>query len=231
MKKKRIILLVGYKGLIGKELHKFFSSEANTKLIKMDKKIEKLDISNSRELEFFFKKNQNIEYIVNASGKNDHVEKIYKNINGIEDEKIVFDYIRANVIGPKNLIELSSKYCKNLKSIINFSSLYGLKSPFHPMYNKKKSLSYCISKHALEGLTKYYSTILAKKKIRINNLRLGCVKSNQPKKFKLSFINKTPINRLLDVKEISPVVDFLCSEKSSYIIGENISLDGGYRLW
>jgi NAD(P)-dependent dehydrogenase (short-subunit alcohol dehydrogenase family) len=231
MKKKRIILLVGYKGLIGKELHKFFSSEANTKLIKMDKKIEKLDISNSRELEFFFKKNQNIEYIVNASGKNDHVEKIDKNINGIEDEKIVFDYIRANVIGPKNLIELSSKYCKNLKSIINFSSLYGLKSPFHPMYNKKKSLSYCISKHALEGLTKYYSTILAKKKIRINNLRLGCVKSNQPKKFKLSFINKTPINRLLDVKEISPVVDFLCSEKSSYIIGENISLDGGYRLW
>lgn len=231
MKKKRIILLVGYKGLIGKELSKFFSGEINTKLIKVDKKIEKLDISNSGELECFFKKNTNIQYIVNASGKNDHVEKINKNKKEYEDEKVVFDYIRANVIGPKNLIEISSKYCKNLKSIINFSSIYGLKSPFHPIYDKKKSLSYCISKHALEGLTKYYSTILAKKKIRINNVRLGCVKSNQPQKFKLFFVNKTPINRLLDVKEISPIVDFLCSEKSSYIIGENIFLDGGYTLW
>jgi NAD(P)-dependent dehydrogenase (short-subunit alcohol dehydrogenase family) len=231
MKKKRIILLVGYKGLIGKELSKFFSGDINTRLIRIDKKIEKLDISNSEELEFFFKKNKNIEYIVNASGKNDHIEKINKNKKNFEDERIVFDYIRANVIGPKNLIEISNKYCKNLKSIINFSSLYGLKSPFHPIYDKKKSLSYCISKHGLEGLTKYYSTILAKKKIRINNVRLGCVKYNQPKKFKLSFIKKTPINRLLNVKEIVPIVDFLCSEKSSYIIGENITLDGGYKLW
>jgi dTDP-4-dehydrorhamnose reductase len=121
MKKKRIILLVGYKGLIGKELSKFFSGDINTRLIRIDKKIEKLDISNSEELEFFFKKNKNIEYIVNASGKNDHIEKINKNKKNFEDERIVFDYIRANVIGPKNLIEISNKYCKNLKSIINFS--------------------------------------------------------------------------------------------------------------
>ena len=231
MKKKRIILLVGYKGLIGRELCKFFSKDPHSKLISIDKKIEKIDIANSRTLEIFLKKNRNIEYIVNASGKNDHIERDKKFIEKIEDDKIMFEYIKANVIGPKNLIEISNKYCKNLKSIINFSSLYGSKSPFHPMYDKKKSLSYCVSKHALEGLTKYYSTILAKKKIRINNVRLGCVKSNQPKKFKLSFINKTPINRLLDVKEIVPIVDFLCSEKSSYLIGENISLDGGYKLW
>ena len=56
MKEKRIILLVGYKGLIGRELSKFFSKDPHSKLISIDKKIEKIDISNSRTLEIFLKK-------------------------------------------------------------------------------------------------------------------------------------------------------------------------------
>ena len=56
MKEKRIILLVGYKGLIGRELSKFFSKDPHSKLISIDKKIKKIDISNSRTLEIFLKK-------------------------------------------------------------------------------------------------------------------------------------------------------------------------------
>ena len=141
------------------------------------------------------------------------------------------EYISQNVIAPKNLIEQSLLVCKKIKSIINFASLYGLKSPYHPIYKKKKSLSYCISKHAMEGLTKYYATLYADKKIRINNIRDGGVENNKPKNFKINFLKKTPNKKMVSKKDLAHLVDFLCSEKSEYIIGENINLDGGYNLW
>ena len=226
---KRIILLIGYKGLIGKYLHNFFRKKKNVKLLLIDKK-DDIDISNRNSLKIFFTKNKKINYIINASGKNDHitnnsVKQFYEN------EEILNDYIYQNVIGPKNIIELSSKFCKNLKSIIHFSSLYGKKSPYHPIYDKKKSLSYCVSKHAMEGLTNYYATFLAPKKIRINNIRVGGIKSNQPKKFIKDFLRKTPLNEMVKMKDLANAVDFLCSNKSEYIIGENLSLEGGYNLW
>jgi NAD(P)-dependent dehydrogenase (short-subunit alcohol dehydrogenase family) len=226
---KRVILLIGYDGLIGKYLHKFLSKKKNVSLLLIDKR-KNIDITSRRSLETFLKKNKQINYIVNASGKNDHVVKT-NNKRSFENDDILNEYIIQNVIGPKNLIELSSKICKNLKSIIHFSSLYGKKSPYHLIYSKKKSLSYCISKHAMEGLTKYYATLLAPKKIRINNIRVGGVKSKQPKKFLLNFLKKTPSNEMVKLKDIANTVDFLCSNKSENIIGENLSLEGGYNLW
>jgi len=226
---KRKILIIGYKGLIGKYLHKFFLNKKNAKILLIDKK-DNIDLTDRKSVEIYFKKNKDINYIVNASGKNDHVLKINKK-SIYEDDEILKEYIDDNVIGPKNIIELSSSLCKNLKSIIHFSSLYGKKSPYHPIYKKKKSLSYCISKHAMEGLTMYYATLLAKKKIRINNIRVGGVENNQPKNFIKNFLKKTPAMQMVSKNDLANTVDFLCSDKSQYIFGENISLDGGYNLW
>ena len=135
---KRKILIIGYKGLIGKYLHKFFLNKKNAKILLIDKK-DNIDLTDRKSVEIYFKKNKDINYIVNASGKNDHVLKINKK-SIYEDDEILKEYIDDNVIGPKNIIELSSSLCKNLKSIIHFSSLYGKKSPYHPIYKKKKSL-------------------------------------------------------------------------------------------
>jgi NAD(P)-dependent dehydrogenase (short-subunit alcohol dehydrogenase family) len=226
---KRIILLIGYKGLIGNYLYNFFLKKKYVELKLVDKK-ENLSLFDRSSLEKFLKNNKNIDYIINASGKNDHVIKSGDKKN-YENNEILQSYIAENVIGPKNLIELSSKICKNLKSIIHFSSLYGNKSPYHPIYAKKKSVSYCISKHAMEGLTNYYATLLASKKIRINNIRVGGVKNNQPADFIRNFKKKVPINAMVPKKNLADVVNFLCSKKSEYIIGENICMDGGYGLW
>lgn len=226
---KRVILLIGHKGLIGKYLHHFFLKKKHTKVLLVDKK-DNLDLTDRNSVKTYLKKNKDINYIVNASGKNDHVIKSVKK-DPYEDDKTLMEYINDNVVGPKNIIELSSSLCKNLKSIIHFSSLYGKKSPYHPIYKKKKSLSYCISKHAMEGLTKYYSTLLAPRKIRINNIRVGGVENNQPENFVKNFLKKTPANQMVQKKDLANAVDFMCSEKSQYIFGENICLDGGYNLW
>ncbi|MDC0408555.1 SDR family oxidoreductase, partial [Candidatus Pelagibacter sp.] len=192
-------------------------------------KSKDFDLSKQDLVSNFLKKNKNLNYIINASGKNDHVTKNKKTI--FENDKILIDYIYQNVIAPKNLIEQSVTICKQIKSIINFASLYGVKSPYHPMYKKRKSLSYCISKHAMEGLTKYYAALYAKKNIRINNIRVGGVKNHQPDDFKNNFLKRTPNKKMLNKNDVAYLVDFLCSEKSKNIIGENINLEGGYNLW
>ena len=226
--KKRVILIAGHKGLIGKHLVNFYKKQKNVKLVCVDKS-KNFDLINYNHLSNFFKKNKDIEYIINASGKNDHVSKNKKEV--FEDDDILLEYFFQNVIAPKNLIEQSVTICKKIKSIINFASLYGLKSPFHPIYKKKKSLSYCISKHAMEVLTKYYATLYAEKNIRINNIRVGGVQNNQPKEFIKNFLKKTPNKKLVNKNDLAYLVDFLCSEKSNNIVGENINLEGGYNLW
>lgn len=226
--KKRNILIIGHKGLIGKYLVNFYKNENNVNLVCVDKS-ENFDLTKKDLVSSFLKKNKNLNYIINASGKNDHVTKNKKII--FEDDKILLDYINQNVIAPKNLIEQSVTICKQIKSIINFASLYGLKSPYHPIYKKRKSLSYCISKHAMEGLTKYYATLYAEKNIRINNIRVGGVANNQPNNFVKKFLRKTPLKKMVSKNDIAYLVDFLCSEKSKYIVGENLNLEGGYNLW
>ncbi len=226
--KKRKILIVGHKGLIGKHLVNFYKKEKNVKLVCIDKN-KNFDLTKKNQLLNFLKKNKDLEYIINASGKNDHVIKNKKEF--FEDDKILIEYIYQNVIAPKNLIEQSVTICKKIKSIINFASLYGIKSPYHPIYKKKKSLSYCISKHAMEGLTKYYAALYAEKNIRINNIRVGGVQNSQPNDFVFNFQKKTPIKKMVNKNDLAYLVDFLCSEKSKYIVGENINLEGGYNLW
>ncbi len=225
---KRNILIVGHKGLIGNHLVNFYKNDKNVKLTFVDKS-KNFDLTKKDLVLSFLKQNRDLNYIINASGKNDHIIKNKKMI--FEDDQILLEYINQNVIAPKNLIEQSVKICRKIKSIINFASLYGLKSPYHPMYEKKKSLSYCISKHAMEGLTKYYAALYAKKNIRINNIRVGGVENNQPKKFKNNFLKRTPNKKMLNKNDLFYLVDFLCSEKSKNIVGENINLEGGYNLW
>ncbi len=36
---------------------------------------------------------------------------------------------------------------------------------------------------------------------------------------------------MMNANELTGILDFLCSEKSTYITGENIKVDGGWTAW
>ena len=42
--------------------------------------------------------------------------------------------------------------------------------------------------------------------------------------------NHIPMRRLGEVSEVADLIEFLCSEKSSYITGAEIAIDGGQRV-
>ena len=39
------------------------------------------------------------------------------------------------------------------------------------------------------------------------------------------------MNRMLEASEIEGAVEFLISEKSSYVTGQNLIIDGGKSIW
>ena len=90
---------------------------------------------------------------------------------------------------------------------------------------------YITAKSALVGLTKSLAFELANKGIRINmvspSLLSTDLTANVPEKFKLLTAAQTPLRRLADTKDVAGTIAFLASEKSNFLAGENIRLNGG----
>jgi len=76
----------------------------------------------------------------------------------------------------------------------------------------------------LAAFTKLFADRYAPDKIRMNNVLPGFINSLPEKADRRSRI---PMQRYGDVQEVSELIAFLAGEKSSYITGQNIRIDGG----
>ena len=124
--------------------------------------------------------------------------------------------------------------------ILNIASDLSVISPYQKLYEKSKSsknnqpvkpIAYSVVKHGLIGLTKYLSTYWPEQNVRCNAISLGAVYSNQPQKFIEKIRNLIPLNRLAEKNEYKSTIQFLCSDASSYMTGQNIIVDGGRSVW
>ena len=73
-------------------------------------------------------------------------------------------------------------------------------------------------------MASYYSN----KNIRVNCICPGGIEANQNTKFIKEYSKKTILGRMAKVEEISDGIQFLISEKSSYITGSVLVVDGGW---
>lgn len=92
------------------------------------------------------------------------------------------------------------------------------------------SMSYSISKSALISLMKCLCVNFGKNNIRVNSVAPGAIDTdmNTPEQMELSPLY-TPLSRVGSTSEVASVIYFLASSNSSFINGENITIDGGYK--
>jgi len=115
-------------------------------------------------------------------------------------------------------------------NIVNISSVTGLRS-FPGV------LAYCVSKSALDQLTRCAALELAGKGVRVNAVNPGVVVTEIHKRGGMddaayaAFLEHSkqthPLGRVGNPGEIADLVLFLASEKASWITGATYSIDGG----
>jgi len=117
--------------------------------------------------------------------------------------------------------------------IINVASDLSVIAPNHQIYKKGtfKPVMYSVIKHGIIGLTKYISTYWNNKKIRCNAISPGAVENGQSKNFINKLRKQIPLNRLANKNEYRGALQFLCSDASKYMTGQNVIIDGGRSVW
>jgi NAD(P)-dependent dehydrogenase (short-subunit alcohol dehydrogenase family) len=93
---------------------------------------------------------------------------------------------------------------------------------------------YCMTKHAIEGLTKAMAVELAPHGIRVNSLAPTYIETplTQPffadPAFRADTLRRIPLGRIGQVEEVAAAAVFLASPAASLITGTSLVIDGGY---
>ena len=145
-------------------------------------------------------------------------------------EKHFDDTFNTNVKGPLFLVQKIAPLFKNGGSIVLNGSVVAQKGfPNATVYSATKA--------AVVNLAKTLSTDLLSKNIRVNTLSPGPIETpifarmggtaEETKQTQDHMATLVPLKRLGKSMEIAKTVLFLASDDSSFIIGSDISVDGG----
>lgn len=141
--------------------------------------------------------------------------------------------IEVNLNGAYICIRAVSESMIKRKSgnIVNIGSIYGIVSADPSIYGDSGLNSpdaYAASKAGLIHLTQYLAVHLAKYGIRVNALSPAGVFNHQPNVFLERYHPKVPMGRMLNREELVGPLLFLLSDASSYVVGHNLVVDGGF---
>ena len=233
-----ILTDINYKKLVllKKKLEKIFTS-SKILVYRMDVTKEKSIFRVVKHLE---KNKIQLKVLINNAAIDSKVKKNQTMTNsGTFEHMRVDDWYRHVNVGLLGAT-LCSKFFGNMISknknggvILNIASDLSIMAPNHSIYKKGtyKPVMYSIIKHGLIGLTKYLATYWNFKHIRCNAISPGSVENNQSKEFNTRIKKLIPLNRLAKKDEYKSAIQFLCSDASAYMTGQNLIIDGGRSVW
>lgn len=141
---------------------------------------------------------------------------------------------RLNVSAPFALMrECFADLAAARGAVVNVSSVTGLR-PFPGV------ASYCVSKAALDHLTRCAAIEWAPMGVRVNAVNPGVVRTNLHRRGGMDedayaqFLRRTvaahPLGRVGEPAEIAALIAFLLSDAAGWITGETVAIDGGRHI-
>lgn len=159
-----------------------------------------------------------LDIIVNSAGAISHVP--YAELSLQEWQRI----IATNLTGVHTVIQRALPLLGPGSSVVNIGSAVatvGMATGAH----------YTASKAALIGLTRSLAKELGPRGIRVNTLAPGIIETDQAARLtperRKQYESMLPLGRLGRPEEVAEVALFLASERSSYVNGATITVDGG----
>ena len=165
-------------------------------------------------------------------------------------------FINAGITGILGAIEETTVENFDQLMNINFRGAYFTLSKFIPLLNDAASVVilssntsvmhnpnssvYQASKAALSSVAKTAAAELAPRKIRVNTVSPGPIKTNilakagfdeeTLKKIDDQVMNSIPLKKKGEADEVAKMVSYFCSDEASFITGAELIMDGGMSL-
>jgi NAD(P)-dependent dehydrogenase (short-subunit alcohol dehydrogenase family) len=118
-------------------------------------------------------------------------------------------------------------------NFIHLSSIMGVVTPKFENYagtSMTSPIEYTAVKSGIISLTCWLAKYYKNKKIRVNCVSPGGILDQQPQSFLEKYRNTCTSKGMLDPTDVAGVVQFLLSDQSKYINGQNIVIDDGWSL-
>lgn len=140
----------------------------------------------------------------------------------------------------RQLIDVNLSSCFNMcKSVIDnmrnnqFGRIISISS-INAQAGQIGQTNYSASKAGIIGFTKALARESASKGITVNCVAPGYIDTDMmktiPSTVLETIINSTPVKRLGSPEEVARAVMFLIDDKSGFITGETLSINGGYHM-
>lgn len=250
----KVCLITGGAGFLGQKYCEFFLKKG-FKVLCIDNnntKLKKLNIIKSKNFKTYLcdiTKENSVKKLFKKIDKNFFVNVLVNNaaIDAVpSSNKIKTKFPTISEWDKEINVGLKGSYLmikyfgeKMLKkkegSIINIGSDLSIIAPNQKLYksaykNYTKPVTYSVIKHGMLGLTRYFASLYAKDKVRVNMISPGPIKNKQNKKLLNELKKVIPMERLSDPSEILDSIYFLANKSSSYITGQNVVIDGGRTI-
>ncbi len=249
----RIILVTGGSSGIGLQTTRQLTDDSNTHVISFSRSKDKIErarkeIGTLDNVTFF---EGDVTQVDDCRQLAEYIEATYGRLHGLVNNAGVLtkggieaiDYetwkynLNINLNGVYLLTRSMLPLLKKARgaSIVNVSSVAAFKPG--------SSIAYSVSKAGLDMLTEFLAGDLAYYKIRVNSVNPGLVITpihldnkifeNKEKYEELleNAVKRYPLNRIGKPKDIANLIEFLLSDKSSWITGSIFKVDGGVMVY
>lgn len=210
-----------------------------------------MDVTNLNDIQniskYFLKKALRIDILINNASVDSKVKGTEGLLNSSRLENFSIDQWNLEIeVGLTGAFFCTQVFGSDMSKdglggvILNIASDLSVISPNQSLYQKDeldqdsqpvKPITYSVVKTGLIGLTRYVATYWADKGVRCNALSPGGVFTNQSDEFVKKISSLIPLNRMAKKNEYHSAIQFLCSDASLYLNGQNIVMDGGRSIW
>ena len=244
--KRKTVILIGSEGLIGNNFKNF--------LLRKDFNVLAVDIKNRQNTNkgnfIYLKKDISKPKTINDAVKiaekfffgADYVidcsypyMKSRKNLSS-KNIKILRKNLAVNITNPIMICEMFCEYFKKKKKIGNIilmGSIQGIMAPKFDHYKKtdmNSPVEYTVLKFGIVGIVKYFAKFYGKNNISINCISPGGILNNQTNIFLKNYKKDCLTKGMLNPSDLNSALDFLMSEDSKMVNGQNIVIDDGWSL-